>query len=86
MTEKSIKKLFDSIEQAEAPKKEAAAKAEAERAKAEEKRRIAAEKEAEKAKAKQKKISDRFLGNVVGSVGSVVGRKITDKILKDLLK
>ena len=64
----------------------AAAKAEAERIKAEEKRRIAAEKEAEKAKAKPKKIADRFLGNVVGSVGSAVGRKITNKILKDLFK
>lgn len=68
-------------------------KAAKERAKLAEKERIAAErerarqeKEAAQAKAKQKKLTDRFLGNVVGSIGSATGRKITNKILKDLFK
>ena len=64
----------------------AAEKAEANRIKDAEKRRAQAEREAEKAKQKNKKMADRFLGNVVGSVGSAVGRKITNKILKDLFK
>ena len=68
-------------------------KAAKERAKLAEKERIAAEKEQARrekelaqTKAKQKKLADRFLGNVVGSIGSATGRKITNKILKDLFK
>ena len=64
----------------------AAEKAEAERIKAEERRRIAAEKEAKKAKEKSQKVKDRVLGNILGSAGSTIGRKITDKILKDIFK
>ena len=64
----------------------AAAKAEADRIKAEEKRRVEAEKEAKKAKEKKKKMADRLLGNVVGSVGTTLGRKITNKIFKDIFK
>lgn len=60
----------------------AAAKAESDRIKAEEKRRAQAERDAKKVKSK----ADRFLGNVIGSAGSAIGRKITDKILKDLFK
>ncbi len=72
---------------------EAEEKASRERAKLAEKERVAAErerirveKENEKVRAKQKKLADRFLGNVVGSIGSATGRKITNKILKDLFK
>ena len=64
----------------------AAEKAEAERAKAEEKRRLEAEREAKKAKEKAQKTKDRLLGNIVGSVGSTLGRKITDKLFKDIFK
>ena len=64
----------------------AAEKAEAERIKAEEKRRVEAEREAKKAKEKAQKTKDRLLGNIVGSVGSTLGRKITDKIFKDIFK
>ncbi|MBO7132185.1 DUF853 family protein [Candidatus Saccharibacteria bacterium] len=64
----------------------AAEKAETERIKAEEKRRAQAEREAEKAKQSTKKKADRFLGNVIGSAGSAIGRKITDKIFKDIFK
>ena len=64
----------------------AAEKAEVERIKAEERRRIAAEKEAKKAKEKSQKVKDRVLGNILGSAGSTIGRKITDKILKDIFK
>ena len=64
----------------------AAEKAEAERIKAEERRRIAAEKEAKKAKEKSQKVKDRVLGNILGSAGSTIGRKITHKILKDIFK
>lgn len=64
----------------------AAAKAEADRIKAAEKRRVEAEKEAKKAKEKKKKMADRLLGNVVGSVGTTLGRKITNKIFKDIFK
>ena len=53
-----------------------------ERAKQAEKERIAAE----KAKAKQKSSADRFLGNVLGSAGSAIGRNITNKIFKDIFK
>ena len=71
-------------QQAEADK--AAAKLAEEQAKLAEKERKAAKKAAEKPKSKQKSLGDRFLGNVVGSLGSTVGRKITNKILKDLFK
>ena len=71
-------------QQAEANK--AAAKAADEQAKLAEKERKAAERAASTAKSKQKTLGDRFLGNVVGSLGSTVGRKITNKILKDLFK
>ncbi|MBQ3474383.1 DUF853 family protein [Candidatus Saccharibacteria bacterium] len=66
----------------------AAEKAEAERIKAEEKRRTQAEREASKAKSssKTKSGADRFLGNILGSAGSAIGRKITNKILKDIFK
>ena len=66
----------------------AAEKAEAERVKAEEKRRVQAEREASKAKtsSKAKSGTDRFLGNILGSAGSAIGRKITNKILKDIFK
>lgn len=53
-----------------------------ERAKQAEKERVAAE----KAKAKQKSSADRFLGNVLGSAGSAIGRNITNKIFKDIFK
>ena len=64
----------------------AAKKAEAERAKAEEKRRLEAEREAKKAKERSQKTRDRLIGNIVGSVGSTLGRKITDKLFKDIFK
>ena len=64
----------------------AAEKAEAARIKDEEKRRAQAEREASKAKSTTKKSTDRFLGNILGSAGSAIGRKITDKILKDIFK
>ncbi len=64
----------------------AAKKAEAERAKAEEKRRLEAEREAKKAKERSRKTRDRLIGNIVGSVGSTLGRKITDKLFKDIFK
>ncbi len=66
----------------------AAEKAEAERIKAEEKRRTQAEREASRAKtgSKTKSNTDRFLGNILGSAGSAIGRKITNKILKDIFK
>jgi hypothetical protein len=70
-------------------------KAAKERIKLAEKERAAAEKErsqreratsARNAKSSSKTLTDRFLGNVVGSIGSAAGRKITNKILKDLFK
>lgn len=64
----------------------AEAKAQAERIKAEEKRRQEAEKEAKKSKEKSQKVRDRLLGNILGSAGSTIGRKITDKILKNIFK
>ncbi len=66
----------------------AAEKAEAERIKAEEKRRAQAEREASRAKTNSRSRSnaDRFLGNVLGSAGSAIGRKITNKLLKDIFK
>ncbi len=88
--EKAAEKAAD--EQAKLAEKEriaaekAAEKAEAERIKAEERRRIAAEKEAKKAKEKVQKAKDRLIGNIAGSVGSTLGRKITDKIFKDIFK
>lgn len=64
----------------------AAQKAEAERAKAEEKRRTQAEREASKSKKSTKSNADRLIGNIFGSAGSAIGRKITNKILKDIFK
>ena len=64
----------------------AAEKAEAQRIKDEEKRRAQAEREAAKAKSSTKSKTDRFLGNVIGSAGSAIGRKITDKLFKDIFK
>ena len=61
-------------------------KAEAQRIKDEEKRRAQAEREAIKAKEKSQKARDRLLGNILGSAGSTIGRKITDKIFKDIFK
>ena len=61
-------------------------KAEAARIKAEEKRRLQAEREAQKAKERSQKTRDRLLGNILGSAGSTIGRKITDKIFKDIFK
>ena len=61
-------------------------KAEAARIKAEEKRRLQAEREAIKAKEHSQKTRDRLLGNILGSAGSTIGRKITDKIFKDIFK
>ena len=90
MAEKAAEKAAN--EQAKLAEKEriaaqkAAEKAEAERAKAEEKRRAQAEKEAQKAKEKSQKAKDRLLGNILGSAGSTIGRKITDKIFKDIFK
>lgn len=61
-------------------------KAEAARIKAEEKRRLQAEREAIKAKERSRKTRDRLLGNILGSAGNTIGRKITDKIFKDIFK
>ena len=61
-------------------------KAEAARIKAEEKRRLQAEREAIKAKERSQKTRDRLLGNILGSAGNTIGRKITDKIFKDIFK
>ena len=71
-------------------------KAEKERLKLAEKEKVAAERErirrekeaaqATKAKSSKKSTADRFLGNVLGSAGSAIGRNITNKILKDLFK
>ena len=71
-------------EQAEAEK--AAEKAAKEQAKLEEKERKAAEKAAKTSASKKKSLGDRFLGNIIGSLGSGLGRKISNKILKDLFK
>jgi hypothetical protein len=54
--------------------------------KAYERERLKREKEEKAAAAKQKKLADRFLGNVIGSIGSATGRKISNKIFKDLFK
>lgn len=61
-------------------------KAEAQRVRDEEKRRAQAEREAARAKEKSQKAKDRLLGNILGSAGSTIGRKITDKIFKDIFK
>lgn len=71
-------------QQAEAEK--AAERAAKEQAKLEQKERAAADKAAKTTKSKQKSLGDRFLGNVIGSLGSGIGRKISNKILKDLFK
>ena len=90
MADKAAEKAAN--EQAKLAEKEriaaqkAAAKVEAERIKAEEKRRIQAEKEAQKAKERSQKTKDRLIGNILGSAGSTIGRKLTDKIFKDLFK
>lgn len=90
MAEKAAEKAAS--EQAKLAEKEriaaqkAAEKAEAVRIKAEEKRRLEAEREAKKAKEKSQKAKDRLLGNILGSAGSTIGRKITDKIFKDIFK
>lgn len=90
MAEKAAEKAAN--EQAKLAEKEriaaqkAAEKAEAVRIKAEEKRRLEAEREAKKAKEKSQKAKDRLLGNILGSAGSTIGRKITDKIFKDIFK
>lgn len=90
MAEKAAEKAAN--EQAKLAEKEykaaerAAQKAEAERVRAEEKRRLEAEREAKKAKERSQKAKDRLLGNIAGSVGSTLGRKITDKIFKDIFK
>lgn len=79
-------------EQAKLAEKERAAAIKAEKAemdrikREEEKRRQAAEKEARKAKEKTQKVKDRLLGNILGSAGSTIGRKITDKIFKSIFK
>jgi membrane protein involved in colicin uptake len=90
MAEKAAEKAAN--EQAKLAEKEfkaaqkAAEKAEAERIRAEEKRRLQAEREALKAKQEVKKKADRFFGNVIGSAGSAIGRKITNKLFKDIFK
>lgn len=88
--DKAAEKAAD--EQAKLAEKEriaaarAAEKAEAERIKAEEKRRLEAEREAKKAKEKAQKVKERVIGNILGSAGSAIGRKITDKLFKDIFK
>ena len=90
MADKAAEKAAN--EQAKLAEKElkaaqkAAEKAEADRMRAEEKRRVQAEREAQKAKEKSQKARDRLLGNILGSAGSTIGRKITDKIFKDIFK
>ena len=90
MADKAAEKAAN--EQAKLAEKEriaaqkAVQKAEAERIRAEEKRRAQAEREAQKAKEKSQKAKDRLLGNILGSAGSTIGRKITDKIFKDIFK
>ena len=90
MADKAAEKAAN--EQAKLAEKEfkaaqkAAEKAEAERIRAEEKRRVQAEREAAKAKEKSQKARDRLLGNILGSAGSTIGRKITNKIFKDIFK
>lgn len=90
LADKAAEKAAD--EQAKLAEKErvaaekAAERAEAQRQREEEKRRAQAEREANKAKKNTKSKADRFLGNVIGSAGSAIGRKITDKILKDIFK
>jgi hypothetical protein len=90
MADKAAEKAAN--EQAKLAEKEykaaqkAAEKAEADRRRDEEKRRVAAEKEAQKAKERSQKTRDRLLGNIIGSAGSTIGRKITDKIFKDIFK
>lgn len=71
-------------QQAEAEK--AAERAAKEQAKLEQKEQKAAEKAAKTSVSKKKSLGERFLGNIIGSLGSSVGRKISNKILKDLFK
>lgn len=70
-------------QQAEATK--AAERAAKEQAKLEKAEQAAAKTSAKKTSSK-KTLGDRFLGNVIGSLGSGIGRKISNKILKDLFK
>ena len=70
-------------QQAEAEK--AAERAAKEQAKLEKAEQAAAKSSAKKSTSK-KSLGERFLGNVIGSLGSSVGRKISNKILKDLFK
>ena len=70
-------------QQAEAEK--AAEKLAKEQAKLEKAEQAAARSSAKKTSSK-KTLGDRFLGNVIGSLGSGIGRKISNKILKDLFK
>ena len=64
----------------------AAERAAKEQAKLEKAEQAAAKTSAKKTTSRQKSLGDRFLGNVIGSLGSGIGRKISNKILKDLFK
>lgn len=64
----------------------AAERAAKEQAKLEKAEQAAAKTSAKKTTSRQKSLGDRFLGNVIGSLGSGLGRKISNKILKDLFK
>ena len=94
--EKEAAKEAEIAEKQRIAAEKAEEKATKERAKLAEKERIAAEKErirrekedaAVRTKPKsssKKSATDRFIGNVLGSAGSAIGRKITNKILKDI--
>ena len=96
--EKEAAKEAEIAEKQRIAAEKAEEKAAKERAKLAEKERIAAEKErirrekenaAVRTKTKsssKKSAADRFIGNVLGSAGSAIGRKITNKILKDIFK
>jgi hypothetical protein len=96
--EKEAAKEAEIAEKQRIAAEKAEEKAAKERAKLVEKERIAAEKERirrekenatvrTKTKSSSKKTAaDRFIGNVLGSAGSAIGRKITNKILKDIFK
>ena len=84
--EKAMKEQEKLAEKERIAAQKALEKAEAQRVRDEEKRRAQAEREANKAKEKTQKAKDRLLGNILGSAGSTIGRKITDKIIKDIFK
>lgn len=96
--EKEAAKEAEIAEKQRIAAEKAEEKAAKERAKLAEKERVAAEKERirrekENAAARnrtksssKKSATDRFIGNVLGSAGSAIGRKITNKILKDIFK